>query len=346
MNSQTAAKSRCLRFALAGLAATAALGAFPSIAAAHGAIAPVATSYLAKVGSIPPGLAAKVIDGDQQLWLSEPSNQIVVVLDYRGAPYLRFSRSGVEVNRQSAMYFLNQSPAQAPPPNLTPGTQPTWHAVSSGHDYGWHDGRLHALAAVARAPGTTYVGRWTIPVVVDGAASAISGGVWYAGSPSLVWLWPIVVIVACVLAARRLRRPPLNERLGRLLGAVALIATAIAGAGRELHGRPAVGVGQAIVLALILAFCGWAIVRLFLGRHGYFLLFLISFVALWAGGSLVPVLFHGFVLMAVPPFVARAAAVVCFGCGAGLFLIVLAMMDQSGSGGSRTSPLVDERVAA
>jgi hypothetical protein len=346
MNSKTAAKSRYLRSALTVLGATLGFGAVPGIAAAHGPIAPVATSYLAKVGSTPRGLEAKVIDGDQRLWLRAPPNQVVVVLDYRGAAYLRFSRSGVEVNRESAMYYLNQSPAQTPPPNLTPATPPRWHVVSSGHDYNWHDGRLHALATVALAPGATYVGRWTIPVVIDGAASAVSGGVWYAGSPSLAWLWPIVVLVACVLAARRLRRPALNTRLARLMGASALIATAIAGAGRELHGRPAVGVGQAIVLAVIVAFCVWAMVRLVLGRRGYFLLFVIAFVALWAGGSLVPVLFHGFVLMAVPAFVARAAAVACFGCGAGLFLIVLAMMDQPGSGASRTSAPVDEKVAA
>ena len=39
----------------------------------------------------------------------------VVVLDYRGAPYLRFSRSGVDVNQASSMYYLNQTPAETPP---------------------------------------------------------------------------------------------------------------------------------------------------------------------------------------------------------------------------------------
>ena len=32
------------------------------------------------------------------------------MLDYRGVPYLRFTRSGVAVNENSEMYYLNQTP--------------------------------------------------------------------------------------------------------------------------------------------------------------------------------------------------------------------------------------------
>ena len=85
--------------------------------------------------------------------------------------------------------------------------------MSSGHAYGWHDGRLHALATTALAPGATYLGRWQVPLRVDGARSAIAGGLYFAASPSIVWFWPILVTLACVLAARRLRRPELDERV-------------------------------------------------------------------------------------------------------------------------------------
>jgi hypothetical protein len=336
-------KSRCSHFALAAFAAAVCCAAFPGLAQAHGPVAPVATSYLARVSSSPDRLDPKVIDGDQRLWLSVPRGETVVVLDYRGAPYLRFSGAGVDVNQSSAMYYLNQSPSQTPPPNLTAVTAPRWQSATGAREYSWHDGRLHALATVALAPGARYVGRWTIPLLVGGRASAIAGGLWYAPGPSLVWLWPIVVLVACVIAARRLHRDALNRRLATVLAIISLIGTAVTGAGRELHGRPSVGVGQLILLGVILLFVGWALVQLLLGRHGHFLLFAIAFVALWAGGSLVTVLFDGFVLMAVPPFVARAAAVLCLGCGVGLFLIVLSMMDQPVR--SRQRPL-DDRVAA
>jgi hypothetical protein len=333
----------CFRSALTALGVAVCCGAFPGLAQAHGPVAPAAASYLARIASNPGGVDPKVIDGDQRLWLRVPRSETVVVLDYRGAPYLRFSAAGVEVNQSSAMYYLNLSPSETPPSNLTAATTPRWHPASTGHDYDWHDGRLHALATVALSPGERYVGTWRIPVVIDGHPSAISGGLWYAPNPSLIWLWPIAVVVLCVLAARRLRRNALNRQLASVLAVVALLGTAVAGAGRELHGRPVVGAGQLILLGVILLFVGWALLSLLLGRQGHFLLFVISFVALWAGGSIVTVLFNGFVLMAVPAFVARATAVVCLGFGAGLFLLVLSLIDQPNRSRRRT---LNEKVTA
>ena len=147
------------RQAVVVLAALLALAAVPPTAAAHGPIAPISSSYLAKPAQVPAGLEAKTVDGDQRMWLRVPAAQTVVVLDYRGAPYLRFSPAGVEVNHNSEMYYLNQTPvAETPPANLTASTPPNWHRVSGGHEYGWHDGRLHALATVALTPGSAFVG--------------------------------------------------------------------------------------------------------------------------------------------------------------------------------------------
>ena len=147
------------RGACALLVALATVATAPATAQAHGPVAPVASSYLAKIGRVPAGLDAQVVDGDQRMWLRVTSSATVVVLDYRGAPYLRFSNAGVEVNQNSAMYYLNQTPvALTPPTNLGPRTPAHWQRVTAGHDYGWHDGRLHALAAIALTPGTSFVG--------------------------------------------------------------------------------------------------------------------------------------------------------------------------------------------
>src|SRR5690242_20478773 len=78
-----------------------ALAVCPRAAEAHGPVAPVASSYFAKPLQVPPGLEAKVVDGDLRMWLRVPPNETVVVLDYRGAPYLRFSPAGVAVNHNS-----------------------------------------------------------------------------------------------------------------------------------------------------------------------------------------------------------------------------------------------------
>src|ERR1035437_3007029 len=79
--------------------AVVARGAVPCAAQAHGPVAPIASSYLAKVGELPAGLDAQVIDGDQRMSLRVSPGATAVVLDYRGAGYLRFPRSGVDVNR-------------------------------------------------------------------------------------------------------------------------------------------------------------------------------------------------------------------------------------------------------
>jgi hypothetical protein len=301
---------------------------FPPAAEAHGPVAPIATSYVARIGQLPPGVEAKVVDGDQRLWLRVSPDETVVVLDYRGAPYLRFSRSGVAVNQNSAMYYYNQTPTEVPPPNLGPATPAKWSSVGGGHAYSWHDGRLHALATVAIAPGTAYVGRWSVPVRVDGRQSVIAGGLWHADDPSLVWFWPIVVLVACMLAARRVKRAELDLGLARLLSVAALAGIGVAGAGRELHGRPAVSVLQWLTLVLVGAFVVWAARRLLLARSGYLTYFPIGLLAIWEGANLIPTLLNGFVLAATPAFVTRAACVVCLGCGIGLLVIPSRMVGE------------------
>jgi hypothetical protein len=305
--------------AAVGLAIVVVLLVAPSAAQAHGPIAPIASTYLAKPAQVPAGLDAKTVDGDQRMWLRVPAAQTVVVLDYRGAPYLRFSPAGVEVNHNSEMYYLNQTPvAETPPGNLTATTPPDWHRVSGGHEYGWHDGRLHALATVALTPGSAFVGRWTIPVRVNGATSAIAGGLYHADNPSIVWFWPIIVLLACVLAAWRVRSTALDARVTRVLAIVALVSIAAGSAAKQLHGRPTVGAFAAIELAVIIALVAWGLWRVLSGRAGFFMYFAIGFFAIAVGLELVPTLLHGFALTALPALESRCLAVVCLATGIGL----------------------------
>jgi hypothetical protein len=305
--------------AVAALATLLAVAALPATARAHGPIAPIASTYLAKPAQAPAGVDVKTVDGDQRMWLRVPAAQTVVVLDYRGAPYLRFSRDGVEVNHNSEMYYLNQTPvAETPPANLTASTAPDWHRVSGGHEYGWHDGRLHALATVALTPGSSFVGRWTIPVRVDGGTSAIAGGLYHADNPSLVWFWPIVVVLACVLAAWRIGSQALDARVARMLAIVALVSIAAGSAAKQLHGRPTVGAFSLIEFVVIVALVAWCLWRVLSSRAGFFMHFAIAFFAVAVGLELVPTLLHGFALTAVPAFLARTLAVVCLATGLGL----------------------------
>jgi hypothetical protein len=300
-------------------AALLALAAVAPAAEAHGPIAPISSSYLAKVAQVPEGVDAKTVDGDQRMWLRVPAAKTMVVLDYRGAPYLRFSPTGVEVNHNSEMYYLNQTPVpETPPANLTASTAPDWHRVSGGHEYGWHDGRLHALATVALTPGSAFVGRWTIPVRVNGGTSAITGGLYHADNPSIVWFWPIVVLLACVLAAWRIGSDALDARVTRVLAIVALISVVAGSAAKQLHGRPTVGAFALIEFVVIIVLVAWSLWRVLSGRAGFFMHFAIAFFAIAVGLELVPTLLHGFALTAFPAFVARLLAVACLGTGIGL----------------------------
>jgi hypothetical protein len=317
------------RLAVALCTAVGVTGVAPAPAEAHGPVDPTATSYLARVSRVPAGLDAKVIDGDQRMWLEVGPDEDVVVLDYRGAPYLRFSPAGVDVNQNSAMYYLNQTPVALPtPPNLSAQTPASWQRVSSGHAYGWHDGRLHALATVALTPGARYVGSWTIPLLIGARRTAIVGGLWYAPDPSIVWFWPIVVLFLCVLAAWRVRSPTVDELTARLLAVSALAAIALAGLARNLHGRPTVSVFQLLELAAVLVFVGWALFRLLFRSPGYGTYFVIAIAGLWEGAQLIPTLLNGFVLAAVPATAARAASVIALGASGSLLLMIFRLAER------------------
>jgi len=238
------------------------------------------------------------------------------------------------------MYYLNQTPfAATPPANLTASTPPSWHQVSGGHAYEWHDGRLHALATVALTPGVAFMGRWNVPLRLGGHLTALQGALWHADHPSLAWFWPIVVLLACALAAWRVRRPRLDALVARGLAIAALVAVTIAGLGLELHGRPGVSILQMVELAAILVFVAWGTWRAVLHRPGYFTCFLIGVGAIWAGGVLIPTLLHGFVLIALPAFLARTVTVICLGAGAALMLLVFRLAEHAERGAARSEAL-------
>jgi hypothetical protein len=294
----------------------------PTLASAHGSGTPSATNFLARITHTPDELQAKVVDGDVRMWLRVPGIRTVTVLDTTGAPYLRFSPAGVAVNLNSAIYYLSQNPPLAPPRGITAKTPPRWVKVSAGHSYRWVDERLQALALVARTPGVSHVGTWRIPLLIDGRVTAITGGLWYRGPPTLVWFWPIFVMLMCVLAALRLRRPQLNLRVARAVAGLTLLGIAAGSLARGFHGRPGLSASALILCTVILMLVAGAVWLLRAGTGEAFTYALIAVGGLSEAGTLIPTLFHGYVLLAVPGFVARTATVVCIGGGVGLIVML------------------------
>jgi hypothetical protein len=305
------------------LAATGFAAVLPGSASAHVVgTAPVATSFLARINSVPPGMEAKVVDGDQRLWLRTKPKLNALVLGSQGEPYLRFSPAGVAVNQRSPAYYLNRARPQPPPAGLDPRSPPRWHQLTRGHTQSWYEGRMHALAAAARAPGSGYVGQWTIPLLINGRLAQISGGLWHRDGPSIVWFWPIVVVLASTAALVRLRRPRLNAALATGLAAAILLAIAVARAGRDLYGRPTVSIYHVVQLALTLLVILVAARFVLRARLDLIGAVLIGAAGIDVGLTLIGVLLRGFVLSRLPATVERAAIVVALAAGIGLLAVV------------------------
>jgi hypothetical protein len=304
--------------------ALAAAGLFAGRASAHaGLTAPAATSYLARISQTPRGLEAKVVDGDQRLWIRVSPGVVAVVLGLRGEPYLRFSSRGVEVNTRSATYYLNRARPVIVPPSLTRSAPPAWKRVTSGRSTSWHEDRLHALALAAHPPGNSRVGRWLVPVIVDGRRTAITGGLWHAARPSLLWLWPLVLVLACVPALLRLRDAGLDGHATLGLAVLALASATAARLGRELYGRPTVSAWQ-LVLAGGSCLVAVALLVLVLRRDWRSVAAgAIGIVAVYQGLALLGVLRNGFVLAAIPAWAERASAVASLASGAALLVVVI-----------------------
>ncbi len=273
---------------------------------------------------------AKAIDGDLRLWMRVPPALNVYVIDYRGAPYLHFARGGVWVNANSSMYFLNQIPPVTPSTALGPTTRPDWQRVTTGHTYVWHDGRLHAGATQARLPGARFAGDWSVPLRIDGVPAAIRGGLYYAPPPSPVWFWPIAVVLGCVLAGVRLRRPALDRRLARISGGIALAGFAAASIGHQLHGRPGVSDGNVLALVVELVAAAAAAWWLYAREPRWLALAAIAALTLWQGVSQIAALEDGWVLLALPAFLGRLAVAACLAGGVGLIPIVLVGAERAG----------------
>jgi hypothetical protein len=314
---------RVRRAPVASIVAIAAL-ASPGVASAHvGKTAPVATNFAARiVGFQPPApaLEAKVVDGDQMLWLRVPATATVLVPGVLGEPLLRFDARGVWLNLRSPTAQTDKIDRFDLRPSPNPLARPLWHRVSSGHAYAWHEHRLHLLEPLAQTRSSAgTLGPWSIPFVVDGRRHALDGVLDYR-PPGPGWAW---IGVACVLALAASAGTVLaRDRGPQAAVALGLASTLLIWAvriGRGLYGRPTVGTVGYLGLALT-SVVGAALLAGLLHRDRdirVFTAFLAGFGSLYEGLTMLPVLTHATALTALPSGLARVAVVLILGLGAG-----------------------------
>jgi hypothetical protein len=313
-----------MRRVLVTSAAAAAALALPGVASAHvGKTAPVATNFAARiVGFVPPAraLEAKVVDGDQTLWLRVAAGTTVVVPGVLDEPMLRFDAHGVWLNLRSLTAQSDRIDLLDLRPSANPRAAPLWHRLTGGHAYAWHEHRLHVLEVLARgrrSAGT--LGPWSVPFLVNGRREALTG-VLHFTPPGAGWAW---VGFACLLALASSSATLLARTRGPQIAiALGLVATLLIWAvrvGRELYGRPAVGAVGYLEVALTSA-VGVALLAGLLHRDRevrLFAAFLAGFGSLYEGLTMLPVLTHSTALSVLPSLPARVAVALILGLGAG-----------------------------
>ncbi|MEV0002171.1 hypothetical protein AB0H28_07780 [Micromonospora sp. NPDC050980] len=200
------------RAALVAAAATTALLALATPAAAHGADAPDGTDYRATVTGVGPprqGLTARMVEAGGRLELTNRTGVDVTVLGYSGEPYLRIGSGGVYENRHSPAAWLNRTIAGETrlPAEADPAAAPAWRRIADGPTYRWHDQRTlwrgdGPPAAVAADPDREQrVRDWVVPLRVGDTPTEVRGTLDWVPPPDPYPWWVAATLGALVIGA-------------------------------------------------------------------------------------------------------------------------------------------------
>jgi hypothetical protein len=207
---------------LAAVVAAAGLLVAAPVALAHQGN-PHFRSTISRIAPPVKGVSISVLNYDDRLLLQNSSGRPVVVEDYAGKPYVRIlADRTVEVNTNSAAYYLNDDRyANATVPKGL-GSQPKWKLEDRTGRFEWHDHRIHWMATtlppqVKNQNQRTHIFDWRVPISVGGQSGAVTGSLTWVplntgGSVPMgaIWALAAVLIVLSVLAVivRRRRLAP------------------------------------------------------------------------------------------------------------------------------------------
>jgi hypothetical protein len=301
---------------LAAMSACASVGAIrPDAAVAHVSPGLISSSFEARVSGISPratGIGATVLDGDQRLRLTVAPGNGVVVLGIIGEPFLRFGPGGVFAWSRSPTAgnakVVDASQAAGPP---------HWIRVSTGDSFAWHENRLRPVLHPGHSGA---VGRWRIPLMVDGRRSVLRGTEWYGTPPPrLPWAIGALVLVAAVGAAGALRPGRRIDGIGSAAAVAAATAWCAGWIGVLLYQRTTavwlgVSVAYAVSVALLVAA---ALAEPDARRPRLLIAGAIGLLAATFSLPEIGVFERAFVLSALPADLARACVIIGLGAGAG-----------------------------
>lgn len=219
--------SRLLRALAGGVIAVATVLLVPSPASADPAGPTDFQTSIIKIEPPVSQLTFEVIGGDSFIELQAEPGIEVIVIGYRGEPYLRFDPSGtVYQNERSPSRWLNDDRygESVIPPEADPNAEPEWVEVASDGSYAWHDHRTHWMnrsKPLGVEVGDTVL-EAVVPLLVDGQEVAVHVDSKLLASPS-----PLAVIVG-VLAGIVFGGIVLFLASGSLLRVGLIVAAALA----------------------------------------------------------------------------------------------------------------------
>jgi hypothetical protein len=157
-----------------------------------------------------PGLSLQVLEFADRLLLTNHTGKTVTVYGYQGEPYARVRSSGtVEVNLDSAAYYLNQSfygNVAVPAGARNPEGPPRWTVIDRTGQFEWHDHRIHWMSPllppeVKNKSKLTKIFEWKVPIAVGATKGEITGQLFWTPESSKASVAVIVLGVVIVLAS-------------------------------------------------------------------------------------------------------------------------------------------------
>lgn len=282
--------------------------AAPTAAGAHLRSGTVAVDYRASI--VDPetsAYSAQIFQSDRALGLSVRGSHVVVLVGYLGEPVFRLDAAGLAVNAASPTAVVFRLVSKS---DRVVASTPHWRLDRGRRSVVWQDGRTRGLP-----PGVS-AGSWSVPLIVDGRRSPLSGELWHFGAPSP---WPWLGILAVLLAAGT---APLVVRGGESarpaaivfgVGATAAAVVILLAFALDAYASP----GTWIEGLDAIAFLGvgvWALLR---GPPQWHVAAAIGLglVSLAVALLQTPIFLHPIVLAVLPATAVRFAAVVAIGAG-------------------------------
>jgi hypothetical protein len=162
--------------------------------------------YLSTISRVRPplaGLGVAVVRGDDGLRLTWKGPGELMVLGYRGEPYLRFTAGGAVLrNARSPATYVNQDrfAKVAVPDDADASAPPMWRRVATSGTWSWHDHRIHWMSTIPPKSVRDDAGTgrtlfdWTVPLRHGTRHVAIVGTLRYVPGKKAAFAWEALFV--------------------------------------------------------------------------------------------------------------------------------------------------------